>query len=213
MKPEQATRFATAISALVVTFSKEASEALFEGYRIGLEGVPVEAVEHAVARALRECKFMPLPAELRELAGILSPADRAIKAWDIFTRAISVHGCYTSVNFDDPVINATIRNLGGWVPVLIEMEEQGDTWVRKNFERIYKSLASTGITNSQALALCGIHEQNNVGRTDWQPDVKLIETGLPPHRAGILPLAHEREERPAIEYAESIGQLPDRRFQ
>ena len=209
MTPEWKQRHALAIGAMAEAYRQTITKATIKAYELGLDDLPIEEIEQAVRRALRECKFMPSVSELRELAGVLSPADRAIKAWDIFTRAISVHGCYASVNFDDPVINATVRNLGGWVPVLTEMEEQGSTWVRKSFERVYKSLATTGISKFQALALCGIHEQNNVGRTDWKPDVKMIETGLPPHGVGIVPaIGHERHERRAIEYAGDIGKLP-----
>lgn len=61
-------RFGTVIQALAATFRVDVTEALLEGYRIGLDDLEQELFEQAARRALRECRFMPTPAELRSFA-------------------------------------------------------------------------------------------------------------------------------------------------
>ena len=67
-------RFAATISGLAEAFGRKASVAMVRAYRIGLVGLTIEAIEQAAANALRTSKFMPSPAELRELTGELPPA-------------------------------------------------------------------------------------------------------------------------------------------
>jgi len=179
-------RFAVVVNALAATFRVEPSKAMLTGYWSALADLPIEAVEAAGQRALRGCKFMPVPAELRELAGVMTPADRAIKAWEAFTRAVSAVGYYQSPDFDDVLINATVRNLGGWMETIVRMEDEDktDKWVRKDFERIYVSLVNSGIGEAAGGHLLGYHEQNNClnGYGDQiAPPVK-VRTGLPPLR-------------------------------
>lgn len=56
-------------------------------------------------------------AELREFCGVASGRinvkDRPLLAWQAVLEAISKVGAYVSPDFDDSVINATIRQLGG----------------------------------------------------------------------------------------------------
>lgn len=54
---------------------------MLESYWIGLLDLPDEAIEKAVNRALRECKFMPAPAELRALSP-KSPDALALPPWE-----------------------------------------------------------------------------------------------------------------------------------
>lgn len=43
-------------------------DAALEGYWLGLQGITNEQLAAGVARALRECEFMPAPVELRRLS-------------------------------------------------------------------------------------------------------------------------------------------------
>ncbi len=184
-------RFLVMFNGLAATFSKEPSKPMLDGYWMGLADLPIEAVENACQRAIGTCKFMPVPVELRELAGVMAPADRAIKAWEAFVVASRRHGYYDSVDFDDKVINATVRNLGGWVEIDERREQEGkDTWVRKEFERVYLALMRSGIGEEAGAPLIGFTEKENVmngfggevfpdGQPMIPPPVK-IKTGLPP---------------------------------
>jgi hypothetical protein len=63
-------RFAQAITILARTFRQEVDEFLVEGYRMGLDGVPIDKIEAAVKHCCGSSKFMPSPVELKEAAGI-----------------------------------------------------------------------------------------------------------------------------------------------
>ena len=208
MNADDMPRFAVAMNGLAASFRQEPSKALLHGYRIGLEDLPIEAVETAVARALKECTFMPPPAELRKLSGCgMTPDDRAVLAWEVFQEAVSHHGYYESVNFDDPVINATVRNLGGWMPLIERLDVDDLKWVRKEFLQTYAALARTGISREAGLALLGFCDQQNqlTGYPDAVKEPVLIECGLPPHGPGVA--------LPAIPQGGTVFELtgPDRR--
>lgn len=181
-------RFVELMTILAASFRQEVGQATLEGYSIGLGDTPIDAIELAVKRAIRECKFFPSVAELRELAGEMRPEVRAVKAWDAFCKGAERYGYYTSVDFDDKAINATVRNLGGWMPLLDRIEKEGDVWVRKEFERVYAAMMSAGVSASEAFPLLGFHEQSNRinGYLDFIGEPKKVLTGLPPHRQGVL---------------------------
>jgi uncharacterized protein DUF6475 len=179
-------QFALLVDALAANFGRDADAALLEGYWRALRDVPIEAVEKAVDAALAQCKHMPRGVELRELAGEMPVSTRAVQAWEAVRRAIAKHGVYRSVNFDDPVINATLRNLGGWQKLCATESEEAEKWLRKDFERIYSALCASGISAEQAQHLPGAHEQDAIGKgTECKPP-ELMLTGMPPQREGIV---------------------------
>lgn len=181
MKANERAEFVEVIEALAATFGREPTQAMLTGYWMGLEDLELVAVKRAAAKAIASDKFMPVPAVMRELAGELSPKQRAVLAWGAFKSAVDTHGFYASVDFDDQTINATVRNLGGWMPTLDQMETEGDKWIRKDFERVYEAFAATGIGPDLARPLLGQHEQNNI-QSGHHKAIKppvLVITGLP----------------------------------
>jgi hypothetical protein len=70
MRPSEREKFAVGLRALGAVFRTEVTEALIEGYWLGLDDVELTPLGQAMRRAIRECKFMPSPAELREFAGM-----------------------------------------------------------------------------------------------------------------------------------------------
>lgn len=179
MEPSDLGKFTELVTALAAAFGRETEKATFVAYKIGLEDLPIAAINHAIGRALRECKFMPSPAELRELAGVQKPKERAVLAWEALDAAVASYGYYHSVDFDDKLINATVRNLGGWERICDLPEEEYQKWFRKDFERVYASLAAGGIGPDQAAPLLGYYAKQNSGNgMPIAPPVK-IDTGLP----------------------------------
>lgn len=168
-----------ALTALAAVYGKPMSEAWYGGYCIGLRGLTPDQVERAVALAMERNKFMPTPAELRELAGEMKSGDRAIHAWIAFERAVASVGAYRSVDFDDPTLNATIRSLGGWVACCDMPATEFDTFLRQRFLKSYESLYATGVGTEEGSALMGIAERSNrtLGHATKEPD--RITTGLP----------------------------------
>ncbi len=197
------------IAALAATFNREADEAMFQGYELGLSDLPLDAVKLAVERAIRECKFMPTAAELRELSGAILSADRAVMAWDAFAKAVSQISYTKSVSFDDPVINATVRSLGGWERCTGIGGEEFDKWLRKDFERVYLAFERSGVGPEAAAPLIGFVARTNAfnGYHEDIPKPLLIACGLPPHREGLVTLpAPKRETQKLLtEAAASVG--------
>jgi hypothetical protein len=212
MNQHDAKRFARAISAMAATFRQEATEALFEGYRLGLEGIPIDAIERAIKRAIQGSKFMPSAAELRELAGDMLPADRAVKAFSAVETAYHRHVEGPSLDFDDRIVNATIRNMGGWEAFTERWEQEGRTWTRKEFERIYVSLCRSGVTRRDCGYLIGFHERSNRfhGYRNVIKPPLVIECGLPPAPVAIEGPGEEgRDDQARLGLLDGVGRMPE----
>lgn len=195
--------FIALIEALAAAFNREADEALLLAYKIGLEDLQIRDLRRAVRKAIHGCRFMPSVRELRDLAGEVSGEARAVKAWEVFKRAIDQHGRYKSISFDDPLINATAWNLGGWIECCDRAaEHKGETWLRKDFERVYVFLHETGVGSQQSQALIGEHERSNKFQGCEIPEgLELacgmipvaVESGLPPLLPGTVREIQVRE--------------------
>ena len=131
-------QFAQMLEVMAESFHKEASEAMVNGYWIALQDLPMREVSLGIQDALRTCEYMPRPATIRRLSGKpeLGSDHRAALAWQAVRVALSRHGTYKSVEFDDPIINSCIRNLGGWVALGQKSADDFDIWTRKQFERV-----------------------------------------------------------------------------
>lgn len=171
---------AAAVTLLAEGYNRQATKATFHAYIAGLEGLTVAQIEDGVNRALRECKFMPSPAELRELSGELKGQDRAVKAWMAFESAVQTQGGYRSVDFDDVVINATVRSLGGWSYVCDLPVREFDTFLREKFLKAYASLYAAGVGEEEAAPLQGLFDKENARNGHAPQDIQIIVTGLPP---------------------------------
>lgn len=168
------------IGILAETFRQTASKPMLTGYAMGLEGIPTDRLKAAVRTALRTCKFMPTPIELRELAGELKITDRAVRAFMAMAEAVTGIGGYSTIDFDDRFINATIRALGGWVSVCETPADEFDKFLKQKFERTYAALVAAGVSAEQAAPLQGRHDRDNaIGGYQRQP-IREITTGLPP---------------------------------
>ena len=158
MQETERPKFALVIGAVFESFGQESTQARLMGYWIGLKDLPLEVLENAAGRALRECKSLPTIAELRRLAGELSAEDRAAAAWGDVLKAIP-HGCYKHVDFQDKLCNAAIRMLGGW-PTFVERFSSADSekWARLDFLRVYQSLANSRVDGEACRPLAGLLE-------------------------------------------------------
>lgn len=172
-------RKALAVMALAEMFGKPLSEAGARMYVTALADVPADAVERTASQAATTCNRFPPPVELRELAGDARPEDRAALAWEVVLRAISEVGGYRSPDFDDPLINATIRSIGGWVPLCDQTIEQQDRFTRGLFLKTYAGLARTGISDELGGKLAGIFERENATHGFLVDSTAPVSTGLP----------------------------------
>lgn len=179
-----------AVTMLAEVFGRKISEPMLRGYAIGLSDIPPEALRGSLERSIRECDRMPTVAEIRSHAGCGEPesaSERAIIAWGHVQRTTRL-GSYRSVTFDDPAINAAIRNLGGWPEILAKPATEFDTWIRKDFCRIYEAIVRSGhLDEHEARPLPGIGDDQGSTvsvdgkiRTAPRRLPHLVITGLPP---------------------------------
>ena len=75
MQIQDEKRFKAVIATLAEAFDRKLSEQLPEIYWQALEDLTIEDLEAASARAIRELKFFPRPADLRDFSGKLRPTD------------------------------------------------------------------------------------------------------------------------------------------
>jgi hypothetical protein len=139
MKPSDRKGFTVAIQALAVAFGRESETPLFEAYWQGLHDLTLQQVNKAAMAAMRQCRFMPKPVELRELAGCMTNEVRSLRAWAAVLDAIPAVGSYQSVNFSDPLTNLAVRLTGGWRHLCgLSSKELG--FARRVFEAHYQGL-------------------------------------------------------------------------
>jgi len=176
-------RFAQAMAALSAAFDKEIDESTVEAYWMSLEDMSIEAFEEACKLAMQNLEYFPRPAHLRRSQAGMGAESRSIIAWQSVVRAVATIGQYASVDFDDPITNATVRNLGGWYWLCQQPEKEVKVWIRKNFEKIYTALSGSGVTAESVRYLPGIHERDNL---DVAPEVTKVFTGLPESKVKLL---------------------------
>lgn len=177
-----------------------------------LDDMSVDQVIHGIDVFLRTSSEFPTPAALRKCCGAeLDIEDREAIAWSKVREAIRVHGGYETVTFDDPLITATIRDMGGWVSLCDTPTEEMKWRYMKEFQPIYSAIAKTGIGDSSPLA--GIHERTNekLGYGPQAAPVR-IETELPVHRVASRLHHQERPIAPRLDgpAAPVAGVLVDR---
>lgn len=152
--------FAVGLAALARALGGKVDAQVTELYYVALQDLDEQAWQRATARALRELKFFPRPAELRELAGEHSSNDRVIAAWtEAMTAAASVGG-WSSVDFEDPAINAAVRSMGGWIRFCGRSSDELERFGRKNFEQAYRAYAKS-CTEEAAAPLPGLAALGN----------------------------------------------------
>ncbi len=209
MRKSDREKFCVCITALAEAFRVESSKTMLQAYWLGLNDLEITALETACWRAMRECEFMPTAKRLRDLAGELTPQTRAALAWEIFRRAVATIGSAGSVRFDDPVVNAVVRNLGGWISVCRLEGDQFDVWLRKDFERRYVDFLTSGRGSLEHHV--GEHEKDNRLRGyvgEWNGielnPVRQIACGLPSHSHPRL-ARMEREGAKRIAAVENLS--------
>ena len=195
MNYQEAVTFA--VTTLAEAFNRTTSEGTFQAYEWGLEGLSASEVEAATSAALRQCRFMPSPVELRDLAstGGSTVECRALAAWHEVATAVPRYGRNKTCNFADPLINAAIRRLGGWVRLCDQTEEDFDTWRRRDFIAEYTALVRSTPDDAELYAA--------------NPGVFLRENGF--HHPHDQPIGFGRPLRQAERLTAQIPRVEFRR--
>jgi hypothetical protein len=175
-------RFSLVIEQLCAGYGKEPTVPLLQFYWTGLRSLAFAELEFAATKAAERCRFMPTPAELRELAGASAPkpAGAALIALEQVRRAIRAHGRRGTFDFGDPMIHACIRGFGGWTALC----NSDPDWTAQRWVKTWESLAGVGVTPQFAAPVEG-GEEGPVHRLGPTAQAALEEAPTPPLR--VLP--------------------------
>lgn len=179
-----------AVLAMCELFRPQLSEEGVDLYARSLSDIPAAQVVAACARLAATAKFRPVPSEVRETcgAGLSQASDRAAFAFQALKDAIPRVGVYRSPDFDDHLINATVRNLGGWQRACDMPQSEFDVWYRKEFIQVYEMFCRVTPGEAQAAPLTGEHEDANRAAGITSIARTPVVTGLPwARRQATLP--------------------------
>jgi hypothetical protein len=150
--------FAVVMTMLGETYGRALTDAMLDGYWLVLEDLSETELKAAARGAISTQKFMPTPAEL--LAYVKPKKDPnldAIQAWQVVRKAIDKFDYLVATIDFGPLVNAVIRNLGGWDTLcratLSELDNPG--WLRKRFEEVYRSLSTADAQTLHGEPLAG----------------------------------------------------------
>lgn len=165
-------KFSAAIATLSATLppGRPIAPAATEGYWIGLRDLTDGQLEAATSMALRSCKFMPSPRELRDFVEAPLRITAAMQ-WAHVRRILDKLDVYGSPDFG-PVVNAVIHALGGW-KVLCEKSIPDLVWIQKDFERLYAEYETKDLS--------GLRTEGHIGEFGKPPELCALEgTPRPP---------------------------------
>jgi hypothetical protein len=138
-----------------------------------IEDLPYDKLSFAFSECVRNKRFFPSPAEVREM--VLGPPesleDNALIEATKVLQAVRRYGSRRSVVFDDPVTMAVIRqHFNGW-EALGELPESENKWWIKEFTKAYVAFTRAGLKSYGLL----------YGATDRENSAKGYElTNTPP---------------------------------
>jgi len=132
-------KFFTLISGVYAFYRQDVSTFALNVWWEAMKPFDYGAVSNALTRHSTNPdngQFMPKPADIiRLLRG--STQDSALVAWAKVDKALRTVGVYRSVVFDDPIINAVIRDMGGWAQFGNKTEDEWP-FVAREFENRYR---------------------------------------------------------------------------
>ena len=160
-------RFYELMVLLAENYNREYSQALQKAWETKLSQYPFERVEQAIYQYMATQKFPPRLADIVEMLEKSNMIDKetaealAEQAWAEVLSYMASVGAYKSVKFRDPIINAVIKNLGGWVMLCQKTYYELETTTKWNFKKLYFAYAISGSCPEVAY-LPGIAELTNL---------------------------------------------------
>ena len=145
MKDTDKQEFKDIITALGNMTRTNVDKMILRLYWGALNELTYDEFENAAMKAVQNSKFMPTPSDILEFAGKGAPStkaasqDKANEAWVAVERATRCVGGRQSVDFSDPLANAAIRAMGGWISLCQRPSKDFNTWARKEFMSEYEA--------------------------------------------------------------------------
>lgn len=149
-------------------------------YLDGLAPFSAPELEAASRAWMRQSRWFPALSDLLELLSpAVSVADQAALAWTAVEQAIRRIGSYRSVQFADPPIGETVRQVFGTWPRACHFDFDSPGWTlrRQQFVALYPTIARRG--GSAPVTLGGLHR-------DDRPALVAHVEGLPAPRDHAL---------------------------
>ena len=173
--PRDKARFITALTATCELYGRGMSDKAKAFYVRVLEkhitaDEAIRAIEAHIAGTGKESTFFPKPADLlRSIEG--SPDDLVEQAWQLVRNAVERIGGYQSVVFRDPIINACIQDMGGWVYLCHEVatDTKRFEFAAHEFRRLYRGYLQTKQVPNVSY-LPGETEKNNRALGYWDDE-------------------------------------------
>lgn len=117
-----------------------------------------EQFAKAVQQAIKESRFFPMIADLREMAGMGKSNEVAFLAWISVIKAIEKMGYYQSPKFKDPVISHVIDAMGGWMTLSTALTDDNLRFIEREFREKYEVLKNHV---TEAVPVVGFLEYEN----------------------------------------------------
>ena len=140
------------------TFSDDGIDMWFRSF----SDLPVAEFQVAIARFIREAKSgtFPTPGEIRKLCPSgMADEDRSLVAWNAAVKASRCYGFDATVDFSDRIINAVIRQMGGWEEFR-DWDASERKWKEREFRAKYEHIARTG--SGDGSPLIGFIDRTNI---------------------------------------------------
>jgi len=187
-------QFLQILTGLSDLYNAELSRVSITLYWEALKHHRIDLISVAASEHVKKSQWMPKPSEFLDILtkSDMNPEERAILAWGCVSRAAKSIGAYSCVDFDDPIINATIRNQGGWGRICTQPAEHFESFIRRQFIADYVVMYNAKLSPDSLLPLPGTFDKDNP---------RQVETGLPPgpgHK--ILAEVEEKQKLLAQEY-------------
>jgi len=151
------------INGMAEYYEKTLSKMQIKFYVNGLREHDYSAVEQALMNHMNDPdsgQWMPKIADFkRALDG--TKKSRTAVAWAKVDQAIRSAGPYSTVSFDDPVINRVIADMGGWMSLCETKTEKDLSFKSNEFGRIYEGYLFQGGPKEYPKKLTGIVDAEN----------------------------------------------------
>jgi hypothetical protein len=178
MQKKDKVKFLEVLTSLSDLYDAPLSQGSISLYWETLKVLPLDGFIAASKHHAETSKWMPKPSDFLDAArkGSMSLEERSAMAWLGVVSAVRSVGANRGVNFDDPLIHATIRSLGGWANLCRSKTQYFNSTVRAAFLKTYEHMSRCA-ENGTVLGTLGSLEP--LYGAEKNSDMIDISTGLP----------------------------------
>lgn len=198
------------ISRYFATFGRKPDTEILKAYALTLRGLSDAQVAAAFTAAVRKGTEHPLSAGQLLALGTLGGKDAGAAAEDAFNLLDKTMGTGEyPLDYDDKLINAAVRELGGLQRLAEIPIKEFQTWTRKEFVAAYKRLLENPPSDEQCKPLRGTLSADHVLANKMRlGDVGAIRIGMDETGKVVKQISAQPKDAPAITGADLGLRLP-----